>query len=354
MGLRLRKETSIDFTNVDLHWVAFLAGVLLAASASLASRWSRRLPAIVPKVAAAPVGPTTEGVVTRPEDSRIAEPAAAVVQAGKEHALYSSTMAGELTTWDDVARRLKDALEGDQFSLHAQRIEPASADARAPVFLEILLRLQEEEDNMVPPGAFLPLAEEHGLLPDIDRWVVRRLYEWAAGVPRVAQALFSVNISPASMADPRFIQFVRDCRRSRGGRGPGLCFEFNEAEAMADIDRTTEFVGQLANEGCRFALSAFGRDPVSFTLQRRIAFDYVKIDAGIIVAVERGPVALAKVKAINQVAHSLGAKTIAQCVESEAARSLLAAAGVDFVQGFAVSRPAPLATFFEKPALAAE
>lgn len=285
--------------------------------------------------------------VTRPEDGRSAGVLAAGSGAVVEQALYSSTIASELTSWRDVAHRLECALDGDEFCLYAQGIEPARADTRAVPFLEILLRLQEEEDNFMPPGAFLPLAEEHGLLPDIDRWVVRRLLAWAAEAPGRAQALYSVNVSAASIADPGFAEFVRDRLRALRGRGPGLCFEFNEAEAIANLDRTVEWVRKLAPEGCRFSLSGFGRDPVSFALPRRIAFDYIKIDAGIILAAARGPVELAKVKAINRVAHSLGAKTIAECVESEATRTLLGEIDVDFVQGFAVSRPAPLASLFE-------
>lgn len=281
--------------------------------------------------------------VTRPEDGR--SPAlGAGAGSANEHALYSSTLAGELTAWHDVAHRLRSALDGDEFCLYAQGIEPARADAHAVPFLEILLRLQEEEDNLMPPGAFLPLAEEHGLLPDIDRWVVRRLLDWAAEAPGRARALYSVNLSAASIADPGFAEFVRDRLRALHGRAPGLCFEFNEAEALANLDCTVEWVRELGREGCRFALSGFGRDPVSFALPRRIAFDYIKIDAGVILAAARGPVELAKVKAINRVAHSLGAKTIAQCVESEATRTLLGEIDVDFVQGFAVSRPAPLAS----------
>ncbi len=284
--------------------------------------------------------------VTRPEDGRSSAHAAGAGSAG-EHALYSSTIAGELTAWHDVAHRLRSALDGDEFCLYAQGIEPARADARAAPFLEILLRLQEEEDNLMPPGAFLPLAEEHGLLPDIDRWVVRRLLAWVAEAPARERALYSVNVTAASIADPGFTESVRDGLRASRGHAPGLCFEFNEAEATANLDRTVEWVGELAREGCRFALSSFGRDPISFALPRRIAFDYIKIDAGVILAAARGPVELAKVKAINRVAHSLGAKTIAQCVESEATRVLLGGIDVDFVQGFAVSRPAPLASLFE-------
>lgn len=281
--------------------------------------------------------------VTRPEDCREPGPVAAKAGGANERALYSSTIAGELTAWRDVADRLRCALDRDEFVLYAQAIEPALADARAAPFLEILLRLREEEDNLIPPGAFLPLAEEYGLLPEIDRWVVRRLLAQAAAAPRGARALYSVNVSAASIADPGFVDFVRDLQREAAGRGPGLCFEFNEAEAMSNLDRTVEFVRDLASEGCRFALSSFGRDPVSFTLPKRVPFDYIKIDAGIVLASARSPVELAKVKAINRVAHSMGARTIAQCVESEATRALLAEAGVDFVQGFAVSLPAPLA-----------
>jgi EAL domain-containing protein (putative c-di-GMP-specific phosphodiesterase class I) len=123
-----------------------------------------------------------------------------------------------------------------------------------------------------------------------------------------------------------------------------LCFEFNEADALTDLEATRDFMRVLRAEGCRFALAGFGRAPVSFTLPRQVAFDYIKLEPGLVLAAARGPVDLARVKAINQVAHSLGARTVAECVESDAARRVLADAGVDLVQGYAISRPAPLAS----------
>jgi PAS domain S-box-containing protein len=264
-------------------------------------------------------------------------------RAGQDQATYSKALAGELTEWHDVAERLACAIAKDEFTLFSQDIVPAAHAVRAPPFHEILLRLREEEDNLMPPGAFLPLAEQHNLLPDLDMWVVGHLLDWAAAGPGRELATYSVNVSSASMADPAFLEFVRRRQRALAGRGPTLCFEFNEADAVADLESTRDFVRALRAEGCRFALAGFGRAPVSFTLPRKIAFDFIKIEPSLVLAAARSPVQLAQVKAINQVAHSLGAKTVAECVESDAVRRTMADAGVDFVQGFAISRPAPIA-----------
>lgn len=261
-------------------------------------------------------------------------------RAAEAQAQYSSSIAGELTGWRDVAQRLVSAIEGDEFALYFQTIVPADRRQRATPFNEMLLRLQEEEDNLMPPGAFLPLAAQHNLLPDLDMWVVRHVVGWAAASKDRQDAIYSINVSADTIADPRF----RACVRERVSRdaGPTLCFEFNEADASADLEATKAFVRELRALGCRFALSGFGRDPVSFTLPREVPFDYIKIDASLVLAAERGPVELARIKAINRVAHSLSALTVAECVESESTRQVLAQAGVDFLQGFGISRPRPL------------
>lgn len=256
--------------------------------------------------------------------------------------VYAAAMAMELTSWRDVSHRLASALERDEFILFSQPIVPLRAGLPAIAFQEILVRLQEEEDNLMPPGAFLPLAEEHGLMADLDQWVIRRLLNWAGADGARCAGVYSINVAGASMGDPAFTEYVSAAMHARRQSGPVVCFEFGEHDAMLDLAATSAFMNQLKAEGCRFALSGFTAEPMSFKLMQRLRVDYLKIDGGIVVNMERNPVDAARVAAITRAAHAVGVLTIAECVESDVVMDALRRMGVDYGQGFAIARPARL------------
>lgn len=317
--------------------IPFLAGVLTAASLALASRRFAS-----EREALRQGGELVEqrGAIDSEAETMIADvdPGAA---RGDEHSVYADAMARELTPWQDVAHRLVSAIQQDEFILFSQPIVALAAAAPTP-FFEVLLRLREEEENFMPPGAFLPLAEKHGLMPDLDRWVVRRLLKWADGDAARCRSIASVNVAGTSMGHQGYIDFVRQALHARAGRGPVLCFEFGEGDAMLDLSATAAFMEELRPAGCRFALSGLSGDTVSFKLLRRLRVDYIKIDGGIVVNMCRNPVDAAKVRAITLATHATGAMAIAQCVEDDATLRALRSMNVDFAQGFGIGRPAPL------------
>jgi PAS domain S-box-containing protein len=262
--------------------------------------------------------------------------------AGAAQGVFAEALAKETLPWPDVEHRLVAALQNDEFLLFSQKIAPLSEQPGAGAFREILLRLQEEEENLMPPGAFLPIAEQHGLMPDLDEWVVRHLFEWIASDPSRGEGLYSVNVSGASICDPHFCDFVGGMLDARKGKQPGLCLEFDEGDALLDLSATLDFIRQLRPKGCRFALSGFSGDPMSFKLLKGLKTDYLKIDGGLVVGMARNPLDASKVKAIACAARTMGVLTIAQCVEDVRAIDQLREFGVDFAQGFAIARPAPL------------
>ena len=258
------------------------------------------------------------------------------------HAVYGDAMTESLTTWHDAGERLTAALENDEFILFSQPIATLRGSGSQPDFREVLLRLREEEENLMPPGAFIPIAEKHNLMPDLDRWVVTRLLEWCGTDTLRCAGTYSINVSGASIGDPAFCDHVARSLRERAGRGPLLCFEFNEGDVLLDLAATTEFVRELKAAGCRFALCGFTGEPMSFKLLKQLHVDYLKIDGGIVVNMLRSQVDGAKVRAIARAAKAMGTATIAQCVESEQVRAALQLIGVDFAQGFAIARPSRL------------
>ncbi len=262
--------------------------------------------------------------ITRPED---------VGDADEQENVDASHAAGT---------RLVAALERDEFTLYWQAIEPLGHAAQGPAMREVLLRMNEEEAYHLPPGTFLPVAEELGLLPHIDRWVVRHVVDFAAGIDAQDHSTYMVNLSAPTIVDPGFGQFVRDCLASRAVPGRILCFELPEADVLADPVAYREFVGSLDGSDCRFAVSGFGRNPLSLRLLKQLRVDFLKLDGSIVLDVLRSPAQLAQVKSINRAAHAAGMSVVAECVESDCARAALDRIETDFAQGFGIARPLPM------------
>jgi PAS domain S-box-containing protein len=272
-------------------------------------------------------------------------------QAKAEQTAYSESLAHQLGDWDNIAERLSSAFDNDEFRLYCQAIIPLSPRASAAPMYEILVRLQEEEENLLPPGAFLPIVEAHGLLTDLDRLVVRHLLEWISRDRARQSGLYSINISGATLGDPDFPNFVLEALRQQRLPGKVLCMEFTEADAIAGEAGAGNLVRRTRQAGCFSALSHFGRSEVSFGLLKSLNVDYVKIDGNIVLNVLRDRVALAKLTAITQVARTMGTSTIAELVEDQQTLAKLRQIGVDLAQGFGVSAPVPLdSAMLERPA----
>ncbi len=138
----------------------------------------------------------------------------------------------------------------------------------------------------MPPGTFLPLAEQHGLMPALDRWVVGHLLDWAAGSAARQDATYSINIKAVpTVLDEEFPAFVKAQLARTGLSGRLLCFEIGEAGAAQDLRRTAAFVEGVRACGCQTTLCGLGRNLASFDILRPLAVDFLKIDAGIVLRV---------------------------------------------------------------------
>lgn len=243
-------------------------------------------------------------------------------------------------------RNIKAAIEKGDFSLYCQLITPLAIDSGEAEHYEILVRLIEEEEGMMPPGAFFPLAEQYGLMPHLDRWVVQHVTEWASHQSspdaKRKNSLYFINLSDATIGDPSFPEFLQLTLMEYGVPGAVLCFEIPDSELTSRPTVVAEFVQRIRQCGCLVAISGFGHDRISFDLIRGFRVEFLKIDGNIIFNILRDPVELAKIVAINRVAKLIGVKTIAELVESEETIAKLREVGIDFAQGFGISRPRPL------------
>ena len=241
--------------------------------------------------------------------------------------------------------RLNDAIKSDRLTLYYQDIVPVVPDATAGRHFEVLVRMLDEEGNIVPPDAFLPAAERYNLITSLDQWVVSHTFSWYAGhAVTDLQGLdtISINLSGASVSDAGFLGFIKSELLLHEVPPGVICFEITETAAIANLQAATEFINELRRLGCRFALDDFGSGMSSFAYLKNLPVDYLKIDGSFVRDMETDVIDCAMVNSIHQLGNVIGTKTIAEFVENDGILAKLAEIGVDYAQGYGISRPQPL------------
>ena len=241
--------------------------------------------------------------------------------------------------------RLHSALAEHRFCLFAQPVCGTRGDSQTPPYTELLLRLRDENNQLIPPAEFLPAAERYNLMPDIDRWVITTAFGMLAqhleanGGEPIGESM-AINISGASIGEDGFLDFVRNQFTQFRIPHTQICFEITETTAITSLSKATDFMLALQRLGCRFALDDFGVGVSSFTYLKNLPVDFLKIDGSFVTDMLQNPVNYAMVEAIHRIGHIMGKKTIAESVESTEILDALRTIGVDYAQGFAIARPA--------------
>lgn len=241
----------------------------------------------------------------------------------------------------DWVARIRSALSSDDFVLYAQPI--ASFRPGGVPHHELFIRMRDRDGSIIAPGAFLPIAERHDLVQEIDQWVIRKaigiLAEASHGEnkPRLC-----VNLSGRSVGDPGLLKVISSELERTGADPSGLIFEVTETSAIGNIASAQTFAASLADLGCRFALDDFGTGFASFYYLKHIACDYVKIDGEFIRQIALDPTDRLLVRALVEISNGMGKLTIAEQVEDAETLELLREYGVDFAQGYHVGRPVPI------------
>ncbi len=243
---------------------------------------------------------------------------------------------------------IQSALQEDHFELYAQVIEPLTNQHHGLHF-EVLLRLRSDDGDCLPPGAFMPAAERYHLMPEIDRWVIRKTLafldeRWGHLTPE--PSLVSINLSGQTLGEPGFAEFLSDALSDLRVPLDRICFEITETAAVADLDVASAFMSAVKKRGCRFALDDFGSGLSSFGYLRSLPVDYLKIDGSFVKEIAKDEVAASMVAAVHQVAAVMGLETIAEFVEDDAIKDRLKEIGVTFAQGYGIGKPKPLAAHF--------
>jgi len=239
--------------------------------------------------------------------------------------------------------RIAKAFEEDRFHLYYQPIVLVQVAAQnKEQHFEILLRMRDENHNLVPPNAFIPAAERYNMMVEIDRWVVRNVFNWLiANAER--PVICAINLSGQSVNDDRFLAFLIDQIKGTGVTPRKVCFEITETAAISNLAKASNFIKTVKSLGCSFSLDDFGSGMSSFSYLKNLPVDYLKIDGSFVRDMINDPIDRAMVESINNIGHVMGIQTIAEFVENRAILEKLRAIGVDYAQGYGIAKPCPLA-----------
>jgi diguanylate cyclase (GGDEF)-like protein/PAS domain S-box-containing protein len=247
------------------------------------------------------------------------------------------------------ANRLRWALEQDRLLLDYQEVVPLGPDAGAGIHIELLLRLREEDGTVFPPGAFVPAAERYGLMPLVDRWVIRSALSNFARLHPCGDALrtCAINLSGASIEDEGLADFILDTIAEYSIPAKRICLEITETVAVRNLLRVVGVMERLRAAGCRIALDDFGAGMSSFGYLKNLPVDVIKIDGSFVRDLGSDPMSRAIVNAVAQIGHQRGLKVVAEWVDSEHTLVVLRELGVDYGQGFVLHRPQRV--LFQRP-----
>ena len=236
------------------------------------------------------------------------------------------------------------SLETNRFCLYYQKIVSITSKPLVE-HCEILLRMLDDNGNIVPPNQFIPAAEHYGLITEIDCWVIETFFSNYHKLPEkdvLSQGLYTINLSGASISNNQFMRFLIE-QFSRYQVPPQtIGFEITETAAIANFEQARYFMSELKKIGCCFALDDFGSGLSSFAYLMNLPVDYLKIDGAFVKNISHNLISQALVEGFNRIAHAMNLETIAEFVEDETILEKLREIGVDYAQGYGIARPVPI------------
>ena len=254
---------------------------------------------------------------------------------------FLAQRAGEMA-W---VTRIQHAIEHDNFVLFYQKIEQITGKEKQPHY-ELLIRMIDDDDAIIPPGLFLPAAEHYNLIVAIDLWVLQQVVNTLnAAILKGSNiaGVYGINLSGLSLGNERFYEEVINIISQNDFRGSGasICFEVTETAAISNITAALRLMTKLGEFGCQFALDDFGSGLSSFAYLKQMPIDYLKIDGMFVKDCLTDPVNLAMIDSINSIGQVMGLKTIAEFVEDKDVFNKLGELGVNYAQGYWNGPPKP-------------
>ena len=246
-----------------------------------------------------------------------------------------------------LRERLIADLKADKFVLYSQSIIPVAPAAPDPALdREVLIRLRDEERDLMPPGMFLPMLEEQGLMPLLDRWVTGQASRWLRSARTKTQGFdpgCSINLSRDTVRrDTAFGSYVQQCVKRVAIDPQSLAFEIPMEEVISAPAAVANLANALRAVGCVVCFSGFAGELPALELAKKLGVAFVKMDGSLVYPIARDTTAAAKLQVIQKLARTFGVQTICTQVEDAKTLEILRALRINYAQGFGIDRPSPL------------
>jgi len=269
-------------------------------------------------------------------------------ESAKEHGrdrieVYDENNQSLVRRYDDMQliAEIQRAIDGQGLELLAQPIVGLKGKDNTTMY-EVLLRMNDADGERVPTKALFSAAERYNIMPQIDRWVVSMTMAKLSPVRENVDGRnvsFSINLSGQSLGDDEILEFIEEELEHSDVPASSINFEITESAAVSNLDKAQSFIDRLRELGCKISLDDFGAGLSSFAYLKNFNVDVLKIDGSFIRDITENRISESMVAAITEVAKVMELETVAEYVETEEARELLASMGVDYAQGHAVGKP---------------
>jgi EAL domain-containing protein (putative c-di-GMP-specific phosphodiesterase class I) len=250
------------------------------------------------------------------------------------------------TDQQGTANKLIEALKQDRFIVYCQSIKAIDSVKDEGGFQEILVRFVEEEEKLLHPGGFFPVLESFKLMATLDRWVVNRVLRWSLAKNKAQKnwniPRSSINLSIDSIVNSGFSEFVRQQLQASRLPSGKLSFEVPEPDAEACAIELEQLIAELKPLGCSFTITGYNGESISAEMLQALGVSFVKIDGRLVNKLHRDDTSVSRVSDIHRSCQTIGIRTIGELVELPETLQKLKELGVNYAQGYGISKPGPL------------
>lgn len=232
------------------------------------------------------------------------------------------------------SKQLKEAIDGKHFALFYQGVH--DVQSKEVYGYEALIRIVDQHNNIVAPGMFLEIAKKSRLYVHITHFVIEEIFK----ALRSTSNRYSMNLSVDDIMSPETQQIIFE-KLEDSKVGNRLTFEILESEGIENFEEVSTFIRKAKKYGCKIAIDDFGSGYSNFAYLMKLDVDYIKIDGSLIRNVDSDPSVQKIVRTIVEFAHRLDLKTVAEFVSSEPIYQQCLGLGIDYVQGYYLSKPDP-------------
>jgi EAL domain-containing protein (putative c-di-GMP-specific phosphodiesterase class I) len=197
------------------------------------------------------------------------------------------------------------------------------------------------DGTVIAPGQFIPVAEQHDLMPQLDRWVIRNAFQALGALKDDDELVYSINLSSKTVNETDLTDFVLEQAKASAVLPQRICFELTETSAVVDAGHTSWFLSTMRDYGFRIAIDDFGSGAASFSYLKKFPADILKVDRSLVVDAQGDKTSATLLEGLNNLALTLGIATVAEGLETASMVCMIQSMGFTYGQGFFLGRPAP-------------